>query len=85
MVKKMIMVALWCVQMRPTNRPSMHKVVEMLEAELENSQKPPLSSFILIKFKKIILKRQPTSQSSISSSSCNDVEIESLSLLENEH
>ncbi|GKV52878.1 hypothetical protein SLEP1_g59434 [Rubroshorea leprosula] len=36
----MIMVALWCTQMRPMDRPSMHKVVEMLEAELKRLQIP---------------------------------------------
>ncbi|KAI8565007.1 hypothetical protein RHMOL_Rhmol03G0227000 [Rhododendron molle] len=35
MVKKMMLVALWCIQMRPSDRPSMNKVVEMLEGNLE--------------------------------------------------
>ncbi|KAM3682002.1 hypothetical protein ACJW31_12G039600 [Castanea mollissima] len=46
-VKKMIIVALWCIQMKPSNRPSMNKVVEMLEGEVECLQipsKPFLSS-----------------------------------------
>ncbi|KAK9940058.1 hypothetical protein M0R45_016733 [Rubus argutus] len=33
--KKMIMVALWCIQWMPVNRPSMTKVLEMLESEGE--------------------------------------------------
>ncbi|XP_023876447.1 rust resistance kinase Lr10-like [Quercus suber] len=45
--KKMIRVALWCIQMKPSDRPSMNKVVEMLEGEVECLQipsKPFLSS-----------------------------------------
>ncbi|XP_042978052.1 rust resistance kinase Lr10-like isoform X5 [Carya illinoinensis] len=46
-VKKMIIVALWCIQMNPSNRPSMNKVLQMLEGEVEHLQipsRPPLSS-----------------------------------------
>ncbi|KAL5979949.1 hypothetical protein ACLOJK_039061 [Asimina triloba] len=45
--KKMLVVALWCIQMKPADRPSMTKVVEMLEGNLEQLQlpaKPFLSS-----------------------------------------
>ncbi|KAI8564994.1 hypothetical protein RHMOL_Rhmol03G0225800 [Rhododendron molle] len=35
MVKKMMLVALWCIQMRPSDRPPMNKVVEMLEGNVE--------------------------------------------------
>uniref|UniRef100_A0A0E0JMP7 Uncharacterized protein n=1 Tax=Oryza punctata TaxID=4537 RepID=A0A0E0JMP7_ORYPU len=31
LVRKMIVVALWCIQLSPTNRPTMTRVVEMLE------------------------------------------------------
>ncbi|XP_019189044.1 PREDICTED: rust resistance kinase Lr10-like [Ipomoea nil] len=41
LVKKMIMVALWCIQMKPEERPSMNKVVEMLEGEVEGVEMPP--------------------------------------------
>lgn len=41
-VKKMVMVGLWCIQMKPTERPSMKNVVEMLEGDLENLQLPPI-------------------------------------------
>ncbi|KAG5226446.1 receptor protein [Salix suchowensis] len=40
-VKKMVMVGLWCIQMKPTDRPTMKNVVEMLEGDLENLQVPP--------------------------------------------
>ena len=46
-IKKMIIVALWCIQMKPSDQPSMNRVVEMLEGEVECSQipsKPFLSS-----------------------------------------
>jgi serine/threonine protein kinase len=39
-VKKIIMVALWCIQMKPSCRPSMNKVVEMLEGKDESLQMP---------------------------------------------
>nr|XP_011468369.1 PREDICTED: probable receptor-like protein kinase At5g39020 [Fragaria vesca subsp. vesca] len=39
--KKMIMVALWCIQLMPMDRPSMTKVLEMLEAEDQVLQMPP--------------------------------------------
>ncbi|KAG6656002.1 LEAF RUST 10 DISEASE-RESISTANCE LOCUS RECEPTOR-LIKE PROTEIN KINASE-like 2.2 isoform X1 [Carya illinoinensis] len=38
--KTMIIVALWCIQMNPNNRPSMNKVVEMLEGEVDCLQMP---------------------------------------------
>ncbi|KAF8716290.1 hypothetical protein HU200_026577 [Digitaria exilis] len=31
-VSKLIIVGLWCIQLQPTNRPSMTRVVEMLES-----------------------------------------------------
>ncbi|RDX81135.1 Rust resistance kinase Lr10, partial [Mucuna pruriens] len=39
--KKMIIVALWCIQLKPNDRPSMNKVVEMLEGDIESLQIPP--------------------------------------------
>uniref|UniRef100_A0A6N2NAV7 Protein kinase domain-containing protein n=1 Tax=Salix viminalis TaxID=40686 RepID=A0A6N2NAV7_SALVM len=38
---KMIIVALWCIQLKPVDRPSMHKVVEMLESDVESLRMPP--------------------------------------------
>ncbi|XP_058724622.1 LEAF RUST 10 DISEASE-RESISTANCE LOCUS RECEPTOR-LIKE PROTEIN KINASE-like 2.4 [Vicia villosa] len=40
-LKKMFIVALWCIQLKPIDRPSMNKVVEMLENVLENIEMPP--------------------------------------------
>ncbi|KAL6289475.1 hypothetical protein ACE6H2_006985 [Prunus campanulata] len=40
-IKKMIITALWCIQLKPSDRPSMNKVIEMLEGEVECLQLPP--------------------------------------------
>ncbi|XP_027352071.1 LEAF RUST 10 DISEASE-RESISTANCE LOCUS RECEPTOR-LIKE PROTEIN KINASE-like 2.8 isoform X2 [Abrus precatorius] len=40
-VRKMTLVSLWCVQINPSDRPSMSKVVEMLEGALESVPYPP--------------------------------------------
>ena len=41
------MVGLWCIQMKPMDRPTMKNVVEMLEGDLENLQLPPKPVFNL--------------------------------------
>ncbi|CAN0922659.1 Rust resistance kinase Lr10 [Linum grandiflorum] len=40
-VKKMVIVGLWCIQTNPDSHPPMNKVVEMLEGELERLPLPP--------------------------------------------
>ncbi|XP_059599331.1 LEAF RUST 10 DISEASE-RESISTANCE LOCUS RECEPTOR-LIKE PROTEIN KINASE-like 2.1 [Vitis vinifera] len=40
-VWKMVIVALWCVQMKPMARPSMSKALDMLEGDVELLQLPP--------------------------------------------
>ena len=40
-VKKMIIVALWCIQLKPKDHPSMNRVVEMLEGDIEDLEIPP--------------------------------------------
>ncbi|XP_057798686.1 rust resistance kinase Lr10-like [Salvia miltiorrhiza] len=40
LVHKMTIVALWCIQIRPDDRPSMHKVLEMLEADVKHLHIP---------------------------------------------
>ncbi|XP_068315591.1 LEAF RUST 10 DISEASE-RESISTANCEUS RECEPTOR-LIKE PROTEIN KINASE-like 2.1 [Pyrus communis] len=40
-IRKMVITALWCIQMKPTDRPSMHKVIEMLGGDVECLQMPP--------------------------------------------
>ncbi|CAJ1971750.1 unnamed protein product [Sphenostylis stenocarpa] len=41
LAKKMMTVALWYIKMKPNDRPSMTKVVEMLEEDIENLEIPP--------------------------------------------
>jgi len=38
--KKMIIVSLWCIQLKPSDRPSMNRVVEMLEGYIEDLEIP---------------------------------------------
>jgi serine/threonine protein kinase len=40
-IKKVMIVALWCIQLKPDDRPSMHKVVEMLESDVDFLRIPP--------------------------------------------
>ncbi|XP_047325949.1 LEAF RUST 10 DISEASE-RESISTANCE LOCUS RECEPTOR-LIKE PROTEIN KINASE-like 2.2 [Impatiens glandulifera] len=42
-VRKIMLVALWCIQMKPSDRPPMHKVVEILEGNIEHIEIPPRS------------------------------------------
>ncbi|KAM3702559.1 hypothetical protein ACB098_04G034600 [Castanea mollissima] len=39
--RKMILVSLWCIQTNPSDRPSMNKVIEMLEGTLHSLKIPP--------------------------------------------
>ena len=41
LVRKMVMVALWCIQMKPIDRPSMSKALELLEGKVEFLEMPP--------------------------------------------
>jgi len=43
-VKKMFIIALWCIQLKPSDRPAMNKVIEMLEGNIENIEMPPKPS-----------------------------------------
>jgi serine/threonine protein kinase len=43
LVRKLIVVGLWCIQLQPNNRPSMTRVVEMLESQTNDLQVPPQS------------------------------------------
>ncbi|XP_021287566.1 LEAF RUST 10 DISEASE-RESISTANCE LOCUS RECEPTOR-LIKE PROTEIN KINASE-like 2.2 [Herrania umbratica] len=40
-VTKMIITAFWCIQVTPSDRPSMSKVLQMLETDVELLQMPP--------------------------------------------
>ncbi|KAK3225288.1 hypothetical protein Dsin_005150 [Dipteronia sinensis] len=41
MAKKMIFVGLWCIQTIPLDRPSMNKVIDMLQGSIETLKIPP--------------------------------------------
>ncbi|KAK3425891.1 hypothetical protein EUGRSUZ_F02107 [Eucalyptus grandis] len=41
LVRKMIIVSLWCIQTNPSDRPPIMKVIEMLEGSFESLQMPP--------------------------------------------
>ncbi|CAJ2673203.1 unnamed protein product [Trifolium pratense] len=41
MVRKITMVSLWCIQINPSDRPSMSKVIEMLQGPLQSISYPP--------------------------------------------
>ncbi|MFQ6620953.1 hypothetical protein Gotur_001961, partial [Gossypium turneri] len=41
MVKKMIIIAFWCIQLLPSDRPSMNQVLKMLESNVELLEMPP--------------------------------------------
>ncbi|MED6123370.1 hypothetical protein PIB30_048489 [Stylosanthes scabra] len=45
LAKKMFMTALWCIQLKPSDRPSMNKVVEMLQGDVASIEMPPKPSF----------------------------------------
>ncbi|XP_042032468.1 rust resistance kinase Lr10-like [Salvia splendens] len=44
--RKMSIVALWCIQLNPDNRPSMNKVLEMLEGDIEHLQTPNYPTYM---------------------------------------
>ncbi|CAH1421404.1 unnamed protein product [Lactuca virosa] len=41
LARKLVMVSLWCIQSDPSDRPSISKVVEMLEGSFQSLQVPP--------------------------------------------
>ncbi|XP_058740015.1 LEAF RUST 10 DISEASE-RESISTANCE LOCUS RECEPTOR-LIKE PROTEIN KINASE-like 2.5 [Vicia villosa] len=41
MVRKITMVSLWCIQTKPSDRPSISKVIEMLQGPLQSVPYPP--------------------------------------------
>ncbi|KAJ1263948.1 hypothetical protein BS78_09G226000 [Paspalum vaginatum] len=43
LVRKLIVIGLWCIQLQPMNRPSMTRVVEMLESRGNDLHIPPQS------------------------------------------
>ncbi|XP_068344458.1 LEAF RUST 10 DISEASE-RESISTANCEUS RECEPTOR-LIKE PROTEIN KINASE-like 2.4 [Pyrus communis] len=80
--KKMLIVALWCIQMKPSDRPtSMNKVVEMLEGEIECIEMPP-KPFLYPQEKPVVDDEDDSETTWSSGLSKDDVE-ESPSLIQN--
>ncbi|XP_074274892.1 LEAF RUST 10 DISEASE-RESISTANCE LOCUS RECEPTOR-LIKE PROTEIN KINASE-like 2.4 [Silene latifolia] len=46
--RKMILVSLWCIQTYPSDRPSMDRVLEMIEGPLESLPMPPRAATVYI-------------------------------------
>ncbi|CAL9004700.1 unnamed protein product [Prunus brigantina] len=70
--KKMLIVALWCIQMKPSERPnSMGKVVEMLEGEIESLQMSP-KPFLYPQDKPVVNDEENSETTSSSTQSNND-------------
>lgn len=74
--RRMVMLGFWCIQTFPIERPTMSKVVEMLEGKLESIEIPPrpfllssplpqISSFISCNSTKLELDSHPTPCSSL--------------------
>ena len=76
--KKMIIVALWCIQMKPSERPSMNRVKQMLEGEIESLQMPPKP--FLCPGEKTVEDVAETSNSKCSSIPSEDDDSEEISL-----
>ena len=75
LVRKMVIVALWCIQMKPIDRPSMSKALEMLEGEvelLEMPHKPTLHS------EEMSTKNHMSNPIEVPTSSCNSMDISTL-------
>jgi hypothetical protein len=64
--KKMSIAALWCIQMKPNDRPSMNKVVQMLEGKVEFLHMP--SKPFVSSLKRIITGSEENSNQSNGSS-----------------
>ncbi|KAB2627315.1 receptor-like protein kinase [Pyrus ussuriensis x Pyrus communis] len=80
--KKMLIVALWCIQFKPSDRPaSMNKVVEMLEGEIECLEMPP-KPFLYPQEKPVVDDEDDSETTRSSGPSKDDVQ-ESQSLIQN--
>ncbi|CAH8385660.1 unnamed protein product [Eruca vesicaria subsp. sativa] len=62
--KKMIIVGLWCIQLCPSDRPTMNEVIEMIEGSLETLKAPP-KPLLHMPMQNISESSQPSGESSI--------------------
>ncbi|KAJ0095128.1 hypothetical protein Patl1_15177 [Pistacia atlantica] len=61
--RKMCLIGLWCIKVKPSDRPSITKVIEMLEGSIDVLQMPPNLSFLLLSislYKRFIQTLQPS-------------------------
>ncbi|XP_042045313.1 LEAF RUST 10 DISEASE-RESISTANCE LOCUS RECEPTOR-LIKE PROTEIN KINASE-like 2.3 [Salvia splendens] len=72
-LEKMTIVGLWCIQMNPENRPSMNKVLEMLEGDANDLKIPEHSSHLV---------NEDKSRAAYSSGSVSQSNYESGSIIE---
>ncbi|KAJ0096577.1 hypothetical protein Patl1_27568 [Pistacia atlantica] len=80
--KKLCIIGLWCIQVRPADRPSMIKVMEMLEGSIDDLQMPPkpfFSSSQHNSIREIQSDHSSTelleSDSIVEENSCNDTDV----------
>ncbi|XP_060671086.1 rust resistance kinase Lr10-like [Ziziphus jujuba] len=78
--KKMIIVALCCIQMKPSNRPSMNRFKEMLKGEVESLQMLP-KPFLCLE-ENTANDKGVKSNSRCSTTSLNDVSEEIIQILD---
>ncbi|XP_077227075.1 LEAF RUST 10 DISEASE-RESISTANCE LOCUS RECEPTOR-LIKE PROTEIN KINASE-like 2.4 [Tasmannia lanceolata] len=71
--KKLIIAALWCIQMKPADRPSMGKVLEMLEGSVELLQIPPKPS--LSSPTRVTYEDDATQMDTMGSSTSSEIEL----------
>ncbi|XP_077228673.1 rust resistance kinase Lr10-like [Tasmannia lanceolata] len=71
--KKLNIAALWCIQMKPADRPSMGKVLEMLEGSVELLQIPPKPS--LSSPTRVTYEDDATQMDTMGSSTSSEIEL----------
>ncbi|XP_057999890.1 rust resistance kinase Lr10 [Hevea brasiliensis] len=78
---KMVLIALWCTQLEPIHRPSMHEVIKMLEGEFASLEMPPKPLLSLQDKQKedIKININPTGSTSTQIGDC----VDSVSLIAN--
>ncbi|KAL2509673.1 putative receptor-like protein kinase [Forsythia ovata] len=69
-IRKMLIVGLWCIQTDPTTRPSMSRVIEMLEGNLESLQIPPKAYFFSVQR---VTANPSTSESALTFSDVHEI------------
>lgn len=78
LIRKMAIVSFWCIQTRPADRPTMSKVLEMLESEDEKHELPPKPFAISLQLPaaEISMSRSEAEASSYTSSSFHTINLD---------